>query len=235
MVNTSRSEIWKMFDSITDKYVFLNHFMSFGLDNLWRKKLTKNTLISDDSVILDLCTGTGDQIFSIIRNSKVTPKAVIGIDMSEKMLEYAKVKAEKVKKKPDFKFVKGDALKIPLDNESVDVVTISFGIRNVINIAACMREVCRVLKPSGQLLILEFSIPENTFFRFLHFCYLSYVLPFSAGFFTKNKNAYKYLPETIKTFPCGDKFMYFMKAAGFSNLESKEMTLGAVTLYKGLK
>ena len=235
MNKISRKEIWKMFDSITPKYDFLNHFLSLGLDFLWRKELSRNINITETMNILDICTGTGDQIFSILKNRKCDPQTVKGIDMSEKMLEIGKNKA-KMKKLDSFvSFKREDALNINCNNNSIDVVTISFGIRNVSDTDRCLDEIFRVLKPCGQVLILEFSIPSLPIVKHLYILHLTSVLPLLAGIFTNNKQAYIYLSDTIKSFPCGENFLEYLHKAGFSNLMQRKMCFGAVTLYKGQK
>ncbi len=231
----SHKEIWKMFDSITPRYDFLNHFLSLGLDFLWRRKLSKNIKIKETTNILDICTGTGDQIFSFLKNRTCDPNTVKGIDMSEKMLEIGKSKSKKKKLDSIVSFKREDALNINSDSSSIDVVTISFGIRNVSDTAKCLNEMYRVLKPCGQVLILEFSIPSLPIIKHLYILHLTYILPLIAGIFTNNKQAYLYLGNTIKLFPCGENFLAYLQRAGFCNIKQEKMCFGAVTLYKGLK
>ncbi|MEX0961743.1 MAG: bifunctional demethylmenaquinone methyltransferase/2-methoxy-6-polyprenyl-1,4-benzoquinol methylase UbiE [Simkaniaceae bacterium] len=229
----SRKNVREMFDTISGRYDLINRILSFGLDKKWRRRLF-NSLPKAPFDLLDLATGTGDQVISFFElNAPI--KQAIGIDISLKMLEVGKQKIEKRNLSSKVQFLEGDALDIPLDDGSVDVVTISFGIRNVEDVDRCLSEIYRVLRPNGCLLILEFSQVTNPFFRIGHKFYLRHILPKVGGFLSKQKSAYRYLNQTIETFPFGANFCKLLEKANFSKITFTPFTLGSVTLYKGEK
>jgi len=232
MKEHSRKEIWKMFDTITSKYDFLNHFLSLGFDYKWRRALTRQIVFNDRMNILDLCSGTGDQIFSIINSKNFKSNALIGMDMSANMLSLAKDKLQNNNIDNIVNLVRGNGESIPLKKNIIDIVTVSFGIRNICDISKCLDEIYRVLTPSGKLLILEFSLPQNLIIRNLYIYVLRYFLPTVGGLFSKNKEAYIYLADTIRSFPSGDSFLNILQNVGFSNLKQKQMSFGTVTLYQ---
>lgn len=230
----SRFEIWRMFDSISTTYDLANRAMTFGLDPLWRKKLINHLPKQDALRILDCATGTGDQAISLLE-SRHNVEALVGIDLSEEMLKVAR---EKVKDKPYSSrliFQHADVLELPFDTHSFDCVTISFGIRNVVDVKAALCEMFRVLKPTGRLLILEGTMPKNRWFKPFFLFYLRQLLPRIGGAISKNPNAYRYLNETIETFPCGKEFCTLMEDAGFVQVFAHPITFGTVTLYQGDK
>ena len=230
----SRNEIWKMFDEISPTYDLLNHILSFGADIYWRRKLIKYLPSSKDVKLLDLATGTGDQLITIIKKAKQV-KSALGIDMSEEMI---RIGTRKIIDKPfahQVTFMVGDATDIALRDASVDCVTMSFGIRNVIDVEKCLNECHRILTPSGKILILEFSTPTNRFLKTLHFFYLRHILPVIGGIISKKRGAYRYLNKTIETFPSGALFCGLLQKAGFIQLKAIPLTFGVVTLYIGEK
>jgi demethylmenaquinone methyltransferase / 2-methoxy-6-polyprenyl-1,4-benzoquinol methylase len=234
VVNCSRHQIWKMFNNISKQYDFLNHLLSLGMDFSWRKYLSKQINSSDNQRILDLCTGTGDQAFSILKNSSIN-HSITGIDTSAEMINSAIDKADKKQCHNQIKFIEGDASNIPFKAESFDAVTISFGIRNVENIEKCMLEVYRILKNNGKFFILEFSTPKNFIIRSLFLFYLTFILPNIAGLVSGDRKAYIYLSETIKTFPYGNKFLEYFRDTDFKELKYVPMTFGTVSFYQGVK
>jgi demethylmenaquinone methyltransferase / 2-methoxy-6-polyprenyl-1,4-benzoquinol methylase len=230
----SRKEIWKMFDTITYKYDFLNHFLSLGLDFTWRRKLSSQIKYFKNIKILDLCCGTCDQTLSIIKNKNFDGN-IAGMDMSKNMLSISREKL--IKKRVDklVSLLRGNAQSIPLKENSVDTVTMTFGIRNICNISKCLKDIHRVLKPSGQVLILEFSIPDNRLIRYLYLFFITYPLPLFGGLISKNRKAYIYLSDTIRTFPSGNDFLKYLSNAGFGKTKLNRMCFGTVTLYSGEK
>lgn len=227
MANPTRKDSWKMFDRISKTYDRTNRILSFGMDLSWRKKLTNYLPEQENLKILDLATGTGDQVMAFL-NSNASIESITGLDLSKEMLEIAR---EKV---PDIEFIEADAQKIPFSKEAFHAVSFSFGIRNVPSPTTALEEIYRVLKPKGRCLILEFSLPPKPIRAFYLF-YLRHILPWVGGLISKDKMAYRYLNQTIEHFPSGRDFCFHMEGAGFSQVQAIPMNLGTVTLYVGEK
>jgi len=228
MSNPSRQDVWKMFDIISPTYDRINRILSLGMDQRWRKKVTQFLPERKALKILDLATGTGDQVLALL-NSKVSIHSIKGIDLSTEMLELAK---KKVGDKAQF--IHADAEKLPFKDKSFDAATFSFGIRNVGAPLASLKEIHRVLNPKGRCLILEFSLPPKPIRGFFLF-YLRHILPRVGGLLSRETAAYRYLNQTIEHFPSGKDFCLIMKEAGFIRLRAIPMALGGVTLYVGDK
>lgn len=230
----SKNSVWKMFDNISSTYDSLNHILSFGLDFYWRKKCASFLPQSKNFKLLDIATGTGDQLFSFIKRAPGITKAY-GIDMSSEMLKIAQKKVERKNLSRLVKLKVASALDIPFPNETFDVLSISFGIRNVEDPLKALSEMHRVLKPGGRAIILEFSLPSHPSIQKGHLFYLRKILPRIGGIFSKNKEAYTYLNQTIETFPHGNDFLALMKKARFDSLYCLPLTFGTVTIYVGEK
>ncbi|MES2121596.1 MAG: bifunctional demethylmenaquinone methyltransferase/2-methoxy-6-polyprenyl-1,4-benzoquinol methylase UbiE [Chlamydiota bacterium] len=226
----SRREIWKMFDQISPTYDCANKVMTFRLDDRWRKQLCAFLPKKRGMRILDCATGTGDQILAILKK-RPDVASIIGVDLSEGMLEIGKKKITSSK----VAFQVGDSLSLPFDEDSFDAVTISFGIRNVENVSLALREMHRVLVNGGRTLILEGTLPGNRPLRALHLFYLRHILPRVGGWISKNQKAYRYLNETIETFPQQEEFCTLMRAAGFVNVKASPLLGGVATVYQGDK
>lgn len=230
----SRKEIWKMFDQISPTYDCVNRIMTFGLDQLWRKRLCQFLPPRSDMCVLDCATGTGDQVTALLEK-KGDIASVIGIDLAEEMV---KIGREKIAKKPYAHKVDlhvASALSIPYPDNHFDCLTIAFGIRNVTDMMAAFKEFRRVLKPSGRVLILEGTIPRNKWLRKLHLFYLRHLLTRIGGLISSNFDAYRYLNETIETFPQGERFNGKLRAAGFINVRANPLFGGVTTVYQGDK
>ena len=230
----SRSEVWKMFDQISPTYDCVNRIFTFGLDQIWRKKVCGFLPPQKEMHVLDCATGTGDQMIALMEK-RPDIAHVTGIDLAETMLEIGK---NKVAKKPyanKVSFEVACALKIPYPDNHFDCVTISFGIRNVTDIMAAFKEFRRVLKPGGRVLILEGTVPSNRWLRAGHLFYLRHFLPKIGGIISKNFKAYRYLNKTIETFPQGEKFAGKMRAAGFIHVCPHLLMGGITTVYQGEK
>ena len=233
MIGNSKEEMRRMFNVIASTYDFINHLCSFGTDIYWRHKLVKYLPNITDMRLLDLATGTGDQIIAIIRKRQVS--VALGVDLSHEMIRCAQ---SKIIDKPYLHRVtlmEGDATDLFLDDESVDCITMSFGIRNVHNRQRCLEESYRVLAPRGKLLFLEFSLPKNRIVKGLYLLYLRHVIPCIAGWISRKKDAYRYLDETIEAFPNSKEFCQRIKRAGFQNARYHPLTFGIATLYIGEK
>jgi len=223
-----------MFGRVAARYDLLNHLLSFNLDKSWRAHTVKRVadiLTRPDAKVLDLCCGTGDVLLSLAgRHSKA---AIFGSDFCHPMLIEAqrKIAAQKVPS-PLFE---ADALELPLASESLDLITVAFGFRNLTNYRHGLIELARVLKPGGVLAILEFSQPTNPAFAALYGFFSTRVLPRVGGLISGSPDAYKYLPESIKKFPAAEPLADRMRVAGFSRVEFERMIGGAVALHLGTK
>ncbi len=234
MTKPSRHEIWKMFDQISSTYDKTNRILSLGLDIRWRKQVAKQMPDINSLKLLDLATGTGDQILSILKYHRKKCIAASGIDLSKEMLKLGRQKIRKTPFKESVHLIEGDAQKIPFEAGSFDVLTMSFGIRNVENLEHAFQEMLRVLTPSGKLIILEFALPKPPVKTF-YLLYLRHLLPRIGGLFSKNPFAYQYLNQTIETFPHGKHFCDLLSNAGFSHVKFIPLTFGTVNLYVGYK
>ena len=224
-----KKQVAEMFDNIAPKYDFLNHFLSLNIDKIWRKKSIKLLKKSNPEILLDIATGTGDFALEIYKRLK--PEKIIGIDISEGML---KVGREKIKKKgllSVIEFQKGDSENLSFSDNYFDAVTVAFGVRNFENLEKGLFEMKRVLKPSGVLIILEFSQPEKFPIKQFYGFYSKNILPVFGKVFSKDKSAYTYLPESVNAFPYGKNFVDILKKTGFSAVKFKQFAFGISTVY----
>ncbi len=225
--------VGSMFDSIAWRYDFLNHLLSFGIDRCWRRKAVR--IISQthmNSEILDVATGTGDLAIAAM---KINPVRIVGIDISGKMLEAGREKIRRLQLSDKIEFITGDSENIPFRDRSFDVAMVAFGIRNFSDPALGLSEMNRVLRDGGLIMILEFSKPDRLLFRKIYYFYFLNILPFIGGIFSKDKNAYRYLPESVIEFPDNEEFNSLLTKAGFSGIRHKKLTGGVATIYTGFK
>lgn len=218
-----------MFGRIANRYDFLNHLLSFNLDRRWRARLVERVaevLDRRDARALDLCCGTADVLVAM--QKRRGRAALFGSDFCHPMLEAAQRKTQA----PLFE---ADALALPLADASLDLVTIAFGFRNLANYRQGMEELLRVLKPGGVAAILEFSRPNQRVFGALYGFFSMRVLPWIGGLISGTRDAYAYLPESIRKFPGADDLAAQMRAAGFTRVEFERMTGGAVALHRAYK
>lgn len=235
----NKVEVWKMFDRIANRYDLLNRLLSMRQDVLWRKKLLDLLPPQKNLYLLDVATGTGDQILHILEetagdDSDKIAKAV-GIDMSENMLAVGQKKITQLNLDGKVNLRVGDATQIPFKNDEFDVSTMSFGIRNVINVEQAMREILRVLKPGGTTLILEFSLPKSKLIRKPYLFYFRNVLPKIGSAISGDSQAYSYLNQSVEEFPYGDAFCDLMRKNGFEDVTATPLSMGIATIYKGRK
>lgn len=228
----SRHEVWKMFDQISATYDKANRAMTCGFDLYWRKKMAQFLPAGDNIFLLDCATGTGDQIISLLTHRGKIAKA-IGIDLSTEMLHLAREKIARKGLSPIVDFQEASLLSLPFPEKTFDCVSISFGIRNVTDVVGALKECRRVLKSGGRLLILEGSIPTNRWIQPAFLFYLRHILPRIGALLSKNKKAYRYLNETIETFPSGEQFCALLQKAGFFPVSAHPLTMGTVTIYIG--
>lgn len=230
-----RRHVSTMFDGIAGTYDRLNRWLSFGQDVVWRRECVRHAPVPEEKLrVLDLATGTGDILISFFQayGSKVCGA---GLDFSGGMLAEAREKLVKEGMEGRFCLVRGDATCLGIAGNSFDVVTIGFGVRNLMDAGAGLEEMHRVLRPSGRVLILEFSLPSNRWFRGLYLFYFRHVLPRLGGVISGDRQAYRYLNQTVETFPYGEAFLALMRAAGFKNAAAYPLTWGIATLYAGDK
>ncbi len=221
-----------MFDAIADRYDFLNHLLSAGLDKRWRMQAIDALELTGRETVLDLCTGTADLALAAT-GRHVPARRVIGVDFSAAMLQIGQ---EKIRARPvPVALVRGDATRIPLADGSVDAATIGFGIRNVEHPEMACRELVRVLRPGGRLVILEFSLPRQAALRGLYLWYFRKILPLIGRLVSKHKSAYTYLPESVQAFPSPTEFSRQLRDAGFGTVRAIPLTFGVVYMFAAIK
>jgi demethylmenaquinone methyltransferase/2-methoxy-6-polyprenyl-1,4-benzoquinol methylase len=232
-IGEKKAIVESMFDSIAWRYDFLNHFLSFGTDYRWRKRAIR--LVSkhrNNQLILDVATGTGDLAIAAL---KVNPLKITGIDISEKMLEIGREKLFKRGLTDKIELIKGDSESIKFEDNSFDVAMVAFGVRNFSDPLKGLSEMCRVTKPGGLLMVLEFSKPVSFPFRQIYNFYFLHILPAFGRMFSKDKMAYSYLPESVMKFPDNEAFMKIVIESGFINAQQVKLTGGIASIYTGIK
>lgn len=231
--NASKKEqVAKMFDNISHKYDFLNHFLSLGIDKAWRKRAVRNLVPLHPKFVLDVATGTGD---FAVQALSLQPDKITGIDISEGMLAVGRAKIEKLGLSSKVELLPGDSENIPFGENTFDAVTVAFGVRNFENLKKGLQEIHRVIKPGGMVVILEFSRPRRFPFRQVYNFYFKNVLPRIGRMVSNDKAAYTYLPESVEAFPDGDDFVRILKDTGFKDTACKPLTLGISSIYTGRK
>ena len=231
--NTSKKEqIAAMFNSISGKYDFLNHFLSLGIDILWRKRAIRLLKKHQPKLILDIATGTGD--FAIEALS-LNPKKIIGVDISEGMLSVGREKLIKKNLTDKIELISGDSEFLPFEDNFFDAVIVSFGVRNFENLEKGLSDMLRVLKPGGKVVILEFSKPKSFPFKQIYQFYFQWILPKIGKLISKNHAAYTYLPDSVEAFPDGDDFLNILNKIGFQKNQCTPLTLGISSIYSGSK
>jgi demethylmenaquinone methyltransferase/2-methoxy-6-polyprenyl-1,4-benzoquinol methylase len=227
-VDSKKKQVEDMFDDIAPRYDKLNRILSFRIDTLWRRKVRKLLAPHNPKKILDIATGTGDLAIEL---AKLNPKEVIGLDLSAEMLDYGVKKIEQKGLESIIQMIKGDSEALPFENESFDAITVAFGVRNFENLDQGLSEIFRVLKPSKQLVILEFSKVKSFPFKQLYSIYSRYIIPTIATLLKSSKDAYTYLPNSVAVFPEGEEMCLILKNIGFKSVECKKLTFGVASLY----
>ena len=230
---SKKEQVAGMFDSIAYRYDFLNRFLSAGIDITWRKNALKELKKLDPKKILDVATGTAD--VAIMATNSLHPEKIIGIDISDGMLDFGRKKIERLKLGKVIELVNGDSETINFADNSFDAVTVAFGVRNFQNLEKGLGEIKRVLRPGGKLVVLEFSKPKTVGIKQLYNVYMKVVAPGMGKLFSKNRNAYKYLDESIKKFPEGKNFTTILDNLGYRNTYCKPQSLGICSIYCGEK
>jgi demethylmenaquinone methyltransferase/2-methoxy-6-polyprenyl-1,4-benzoquinol methylase len=227
-----KEQVAEMFNNIAPKYDFLNHFLSMGIDVLWRKKAIKLLRQSQPKQLLDIATGTGD--FAIEALS-LNPDKVIGVDISEGMLGMGKIKIEKKGLQSKIELLLGDSEKLPFQDNTFDAITVGFGVRNFENLEKGLTDMHRVLKSGGTALVLEFSKPKAFPIKQLYNFYFSAILPLLGKMLSKDSSAYTYLPESVKAFPDGEDFLAIYRKVGFIDVKQIPLSFGIASIYIGKK
>ncbi len=230
---SKKEEVEEMFDNISHKYDFLNRLLSMGIDVQWRKKVVKKAKEVEPKAILDVATGTGDLAIALaqgIPNAKIT-----GFDLSAGMLNEGRKKVQEKHLEKQIEMIQGDAENMPFPDNSFNVVTVAFGVRNFENLEKGLNELYRVLKPGGKLLILEFSKPETFPMKQLYNFYFHNILPIIGKTFSKDHRAYTYLPESVEQFPYGEEMLKILKKSNFLSPKDKKLTFGISSIYEASK
>jgi len=230
--NSKKEQVATMFNNISNKYDFLNHFLSLGIDILWRKKAIRLLKKSQPKQLLDIATGTGDFAIAAL---KLKPTKIIGIDISEGMLKVGqeKIKAKGLQNVIELKL--GDSENLAFNDSTFDAYTVGFGVRNFVNLEKGLSEMLRVLKPNGTAIILEFSKPKVFPIKQLYNFYFNNMLPSIGKLVSKDNNAYTYLPESVSAFPDGEKFISILTKIGYKNPIAIPLMFGIASIYKATK
>ncbi len=229
---TKKDQVTKMFDTISKDYDGLNRVISFGIDIKWRKKVVNIVKDHKPENILDIATGTGDLAINL---TATNAKNIIGLDISDGMLEVGRKKIAEKQLDAIISMVIGDSEDLPFEENTFDAITVSFGVRNFENLEKGLSEILRVLKPNGIFVILETSIPTNPIYKFGYTVYSKFILPVIGKLFSKDKVAYKYLSESASVFPYGVALNNILKKIGFINVTDLPQTLGVATIYTASK
>jgi len=230
--SSKKEEVAEMFNNISKRYDFLNHFLSMGIDRIWRKKAIRQLKEIQPERILDIATGTGDFALAAL---KLNPKEVMGVDISQGMLDMG---IRKMKKKGVDGIIKmhlGDSEALPFEDGYFDALTVGFGVRNYENLEKGLSDMLRVLRPGGKAIILEFSKPKRFPIKQFFGFYSKRIIPFLGKTISKDGRAYSYLPESVEAFPEGQAFQDIMTKVGYKNVSSILVSGGIATIYAGIK
>ncbi len=230
---SKKEQVALMFTKIAGTYDFLNHFLSLGIDIIWRKKAIAHLKKSNPEHILDIATGTGDFAFEALK--QLPNCTIVGVDISEGMLAIAQQKINKRGLSQRFSIQLGDSEKLIFADTTFDAATVSFGVRNFENLEKGIADIYRVLKHDGQLVILEFSKPTRFPIKQAYNFYFFYILPFLGKVFSKDNNAYSYLPQSVAAFPDGQQFLAILQETGFKNTKWCSLGFGICAIYTASK
>lgn len=227
-----KQQVATMFNNIAGKYDFLNHFLSAGIDIVWRKKAVSLLRAEKPKLVLDIATGTADFAIETLR---LNPDKIVGVDISEGMLAVGREKLSKRGLGQKIELQYGDSENLPFADNSFDAITVAFGVRNFENLAKGLAEMNRVLKPGGMAVVLEFSKPRSFPMKQLYQFYFKNILPVVGKIVSKDNAAYTYLPESVQAFPDGQDFINIFKEVGFKSIQWHSLTFGISSIYTGKK
>lgn len=230
--SAKKQQVAKMFNSISNRYDFLNHFLSLGIDILWRRKAISLLKDLQPKTILDIATGTGDLAIEAL---SLKPEKIVGVDISEGMLEVGRRKMREKKLDNIIQLTLGDSENLPFTDNYFDAAIVAFGVRNFENLERGLGEMLRVVRPGGRIVILEMSKPSKFPMKQLYNVYFTSILPVIGRWISRDQAAYRYLPESVQAFPDGDQLVKILAATGYKNPQCKPLTFGISTLYWGSK
>jgi demethylmenaquinone methyltransferase/2-methoxy-6-polyprenyl-1,4-benzoquinol methylase len=230
--HTKKEQVALMFDNISRRYDLLNHLLSLGIDVRWRKKAIKQLKTSNPKTILDVATGTGD---FAIQALDLNPERVIGVDISDGMLEIGRKKLKKKRFDDRITLRNGDSENLDFTDNTFDAVIVAFGVRNFENLTRGLDGIHRVMKKGGKVVILEFSKPTIFPFKQLYGFYFKSILPIIGKLISRDNAAYRYLPESVHAFPQGNTFLDILEARGFTETKCIQLTFGICSIYTGTK
>lgn len=229
---TKKQQVARMFNAISRGYDSLNRIISMGKDVKWRKKVVQQVAQGCPRKILDVATGTGDLAIAL---SVIDKAEIIGIDLSEGMLEIGQKKIKALQLTDRIQLIQGDCENLPFVSDTFDAVTVAFGVRNFENLEKGLLEILRVLKKNGQLVVLETSVPQSSILKVGHRLYTKYMLPFFGKIVSGQARAYSYLSESAQVFPSGEAFCKILKDVGFDSPKSYAQSLQVATIYVAFK
>lgn len=231
---SKKEQVEQMFDNIAPTYDKLNHIMSLNIDRMWRRRVMRIVRRAKAHKIMDVATGTGD--LAIAMAKRVDRTQILGVDLSEEMLAVARRKIEKQGLEERIILEKGDAENLSMvASESIDAITVAFGVRNFEHIERGLSELYRTLKPGGKLVVLEFSMPKNRLVRWVYSQYAHRLLPRIGGMISKDKQAYTYLPDSVEEFPAPERFSDMLREAGFCRVKARSQSFGIAYIYDATK
>lgn len=230
---SKKEQVAKMFNTISGNYDGLNRMISFGIDVKWRKKVVAIIGENKPNNILDIATGTGDLAINFAKNTTAT--SIVGLDISEGMLNVGKSKITNQKLTDKIEMILGDSENLPFNDNSFDAISVAFGVRNFENLEKGLSEILRVLKPTGTFVVLETSLPTKSPYKQFYKFHTTKIMPLMGKLFSKEASAYSYLSESASKFPYGEAFNNILKKVGFIDVENKSQTFGVATIYSATK
>jgi demethylmenaquinone methyltransferase/2-methoxy-6-polyprenyl-1,4-benzoquinol methylase len=229
---SKKAQVAKMFNNISRRYDLLNQLLSLGIDKIWRRKAIGVLQSLKPQTILDVATGTGE---FAIQALDLNPRKIVGIDISEGMLEIGRKKIAARSLESKIELMVGDSENIPFSQNKFDAVTVAYGVRNFENLRRGLSEILRVLKPGGMVVVLEFSKPAKFPFKQIYNFYFRFILPRIGSIVSNDKAAYTYLPKSVEAFPDGEDFLRILQDVGFKNTQCSLLTFGISSIYIGTK